>query len=82
MAEQAASGLDQQAFCRSRGLSTSAFYNAKSRLRAAPVSRRGPSASEFVAVALEPQDRGHDTTTAWEVELSLGAGVVLRVRGR
>ena len=41
LAEHGESGLSQRAFCRSRGLSVGAFYNAKSRAKAPRAARRG-----------------------------------------
>ena len=78
--EQAASGLTQQAFCRSRGLSSSAFYNAKARLKKIDAGHVMTSMPEFIAVSVEPTPRAQERERAWDVELTLGAGVVLRVR--
>jgi hypothetical protein len=80
-AEQAASGLSQQAFCQAHGLSTSAFYQAKSRMKtngAVPMALRPEPA--FVAVSVDPSPVMSDRPQDWEVELTLGAGVVLRLR--
>ena len=79
LAEQGESGLTQRAFCRSRGLSVSAFYNAKSRAKApAPVVEER-SEGEFIAVSVDPH-AGFPVSERWDVELTLGRGVVLRVR--
>ncbi len=75
LAEQEESGLSQRMFCDRRGLSCSSFYNWKRRFG---VSDSKPElAAGFVEVALEPS-----RTQQWDVELTLGAGVVLRVRRR
>ena len=86
-AEQADSGLSQYGFCQSRGVSTSAFYNAKARLKNTDAVRRKnirahamAPVSEFIAVSVEPTVSSQEREPAWEVELTLGAGVVLRIR--
>jgi len=80
LAEQASSGLSQTAFCTSRGLTLPSFANAKRRLRAADGvadgSRRG---DEFVALDIDA-DPAPPSATRWDIELSLGAQVVLRIR--
>jgi hypothetical protein len=80
IAEQGASGLTQQAFCRARGLSTSAFYNAKARLKRTDAGQAMTPMPEFVPVTVEPGYSHHKLEPSWEVELTLGPGVVLRVR--
>ena len=86
-AEQLDSGLTQLAFCRSRGLSAGSFYNAKGRARAAMSEVGHCREDEFVAVTLSPQPslpsgvrRDYASDASWDVELTLGGGVVLRVR--
>ena len=74
-AEQEGSGLSQRAFCGKRAVSYSSFCNWKRRLAAGDSG--GELDAGFIEVALEPSP-----TQQWEVELSLGAGVVLRVRRR
>lgn len=88
-AEQSASGLTQRAFCQSRGLSLNSFTNAKTRL-GAEGNGMSPPAS-FVPVTLESEPEkpsavrfarapdGNDGG-AWDLELELGAGMVLRLR--
>ncbi len=78
-AEQADSGLSQQAFCESRGLSTSAFYQAKSRMKSNGALPVGAGVSEFIAVSFDSAPPS-ESTPVWDVELTLGAGVVLRLR--
>jgi hypothetical protein len=79
-AEQADSGLSQYGFCQSRGVSTSAFYNAKARLKNTEAGHAMAPVSEFIAVSVEPTVSSQEREPAWEVELTLGAGVVLRIR--
>ena len=72
------SAQTQTAFCASRGLPISSFTSALRRAReggfdAAP-------ANAFVAVEVDSVT--HATpSSAWDVELTLGAGIVLRIRG-
>ena len=62
----------QVSFCEARGVSLTSFQNWRRRLGL--VGRRGVGRPDgFVELAVSP-DPG------WEVELSLGDGVVLRVR--
>ena len=73
LAEQVESGLSQRAFCELRGVSMSSFYNAKSRAKALTVE------SEFIEVSCSPEP-SESAVSGWDVELTLGAGVVLRMR--
>jgi hypothetical protein len=76
LAEQAQSGLSQRRFCERHDLSYSSFGHWKRRLGAdVGMAERE---QEFVELTVQrpPED------TAWEVELTLDAGVVLRVRRR
>ena len=70
-------GQSRRAFCSSQGLSLSTFDCWRRKLRGAP-SQREQSAGEsvFVEVAQVEPTR----SLSWDVELELGAGVVLRVR--
>ena len=79
LAEHGESGLSQRAFCRSRGLSVGAFYNAKSRAKAPALLVEERPEGEFIAVSLDPH-AGFPVQARWDVELTLGPGVVLRVR--
>ena len=76
IAEQASSGLGQGAFCAVHGLASSSFRNWKRRLEAGGVPERGSAPAAFVELAPRPAP----AATAWDVELELGDGVVLRVR--
>ena len=72
------SAQTQTAFCASRGLPISSFTSALRRARKSGVD--GASANAFVAVEV---DSAAPVTprSAWDVELTLGAGIVLRIRG-
>lgn len=74
-AEQADSGLSQTAFCASRGIVVSTFTNAKRRLDVSG----GHADHDFVALSMDGSTT-RDVTPAWNIELSLGAEVVLRIR--
>ena len=69
---QAASGLSQREFCARESIPLGSFCNARRRLQVngnAVVE----AAPDFVSLSPVP--------TAWEVELSVGDGVIIRVRG-
>ncbi|MCB1740053.1 MAG: IS66 family insertion sequence element accessory protein TnpB [Gammaproteobacteria bacterium] len=73
---QASSGLSQLQFCRQQGISTAAFYNARSRYAQPSDAGRSVQSDDFVALTLPTasEDRG------WDIELLLGGDVVLRLR--
>ena len=73
LAEQAGGELSQRAFCERQGLSYASFCHWKRRLRKDSQSRLPPGG--FLELDLSPSSRVH-----WDVELTLGEGVVLRVR--
>lgn len=72
VSEQAESGLSQRRFCERHGLSYASFCYRKRRLG----EERGDSQRGFIELAV---DRATDESR-WDVELSLGDGVVLRIR--
>jgi putative transposase len=75
VARQAAGSLTQRAFCARHGVAYASFCHWKRRLReegAGADERRG-----FVQLQAPVSNR-----TEWDVELTLGEGVVLRVRRR
>ena len=75
--EQAESGLTQQVFCERHDVGLGAFGKAKRQLSRVGDARRSLNgASEFVFVPVEPTLSGQ-----WEVELSVGRDVVIRIRG-
>ena len=73
--EQQKSSLSQRAFCAERGVAYSSFCHWKRRLAETGGTPRGES--EFIELEFEPA-----ASEQWDVELTLGAGVVLRVRRR
>lgn len=79
VAEQAESGLTQRAFCQSRGLLLSTFCNAKRRIQATEPVANADKVEEFIAVALDGESV-RDTSQGWDIELTLGDNMTLRVR--
>jgi len=73
MARFEASGLTGEAFCAAEGIGSSAFWRWRRRLADEDAARAGNGGPAFVELA------GADAA-AWDAELDLGAGVVLRVR--
>lgn len=73
---QARSGLSQLRFCEQHGVSTSAFYNAKSRIEHKAGAARSPTPDDFLALSLP----SHADADGWDIELCLGGEVVLRIR--
>ena len=72
------SAQTQAAFCTSRGLPISSFTSALRRARESGADASPGNA--FVAVEVEHAAYA-PRTSAWDVELTLGAGIVLRIRG-
>ncbi|MFT5392056.1 MAG: putative transposase [Gammaproteobacteria bacterium] len=81
LAEQASSGLSQKAYCQRHGITLSGFYNARSRLKSKAGSLvPSPDApAEFIDISLDALP-APAPTRHWDVELSLGEGVMLRIR--
>ena len=75
-AEQAQSGLSQRAFCEGRGVGYSTYDKAKRRYHRERPSDTRSMDSDFVSLTHE-----RATTEHWEVELSVGSSVVIRIRG-
>lgn len=75
--DQQASGLTQQAYCRSHGIGLSTFSRWQQTLAGSGAMVSTAGAHPFVA--LEPPVTSRDAA-AWDLELELGAGVVLRLR--
>jgi hypothetical protein len=72
------SAQTQTAFCASRGLPISSFTSALRRARESGVD----AASANAFVPMEVDSMAHATpSSAWDVELTLSAGFVLRIRG-
>ena len=59
-------------FCKSRGISETYFYKQRRELLGGPQEHRKAVVEDFVSLPL--------TTSTLDVELSLGEGVVLRIR--
>ena len=72
-----ASGLSQRAFCQQHHLALSTFQRWKQQLTTDKPSRV-EHAADFIELPLIG-DSSHNTT-AWDIELSLGNGVTLRLR--
>ena len=73
MARFEAGGLTGEAFCAAEGIGSSAFWRWRRRLADEDAARAGNGGPAFV----ELSGAGG---AAWDVELELGGGVVLRVR--
>ena len=71
MARYEASGLSGEGFCEAEGIGKSAFWRWRRRLSDGDAG--GGGKAMFVELAA-------GTSSPWDVELELGAGVVLRVR--
>ena len=71
------SGQTREQFCIEQGVSLSSLSRWRQLLRDA--GSRGPAAGEALFVELTP-DAEASRTPGWDVELQLGAGVLLRVR--
>lgn len=73
--EHRASGESAAAFCARRGIVLSSFHRARGRLAGgAPVT--APKAVGFLPVSDTPHG-----SAGWELELSVGERVVIRLRG-
>jgi hypothetical protein len=72
-----ASAVTQTAFCEAHGLAISSFTTALSRERKAPAQSENRDA--FIPVLVDSAGEAFEATD-WEFELTLGAGVVLRIR--
>jgi len=72
--EHGASGESPAAFCARRGIVLSSFRRARGRL-AGITAVTAPKAVDFLPVS----DTAHDSA-GWEVELSVGDRVVIRLR--
>ena len=81
LAEQVSSGLSQTAYCRRHGITLSGFYNAKSRIKSKSVLAPVGAAAKFIGISLDAILPPAPAPAPWDVELSLGEGVVLRIRG-
>lgn len=71
------SGLDRKTFCERKGLRREALRRAERRLAA---DREAPAPLSFVEVAAPLAEV--ESSRAWDVELELGDGLVLRLARR
>jgi len=77
------SGQTRGEFCAAEGLALSTFDGWRRKLGPASAVEAAPPEALFVELTNAAQASGSRTgagTDAWEVELALGAGVVLRLR--
>lgn len=83
------SALSITAFCRAEGISTASFYTWRQRLQEAsqslPAGRASPvaaaeAAPSFVDLGSIGARADDDDAARWEIELVLGADIVLRLR--
>ena len=77
-AAQASSGLSLKTYCQRHGITLSAFYNARSRVKAKSLVPSPDAPAEFNGISLEAMLA--PAPPQWDIELSLGEGVVLRIR--
>ena len=79
-AAQASSGLSLKTYCQRHGVTLSVFYNARSRVKSKAKSLApSPDApAEFIGISLDAMLA--PAPPQWDVELSLGEGLVLRIR--
>jgi hypothetical protein len=80
----ARSPLSIGAFCGSEGISTASFYSWRRRLGEVAPSRAVAEAAGEGGAFLELGVLGSEATgpAPWDIELDLGAGLVLRLRRR
>ena len=80
------SPLSVSAFCAAQGVSTASFYLWRKRLRVEaspePAAGAGVAAGEFLdlGVLAAPAGEAGERAGGWELELTLGGGLVLRLR--
>ena len=77
----AQSGQSQEAFCRSRGLALSSLCNWRRKLKDESTALPGSPPREAAGfIELTAPRASERESPAWDVELSLGEGTVLRLR--
>lgn len=75
------SGQSQAAFCASRGVALSSLGNWLRKLKGEAVPGPGPQRREAAGfIELTAPTVAQETPPAWDVELSLGDGIRLRLR--
>lgn len=84
MADYEASGQSQQVFCHEHGLALSTFARWRRILAEQTLAVASDSAAEpqrlFAELRTPLSDRSLAETSPWEIELALGADMVLRMR--
>jgi len=70
------SGLTQEAFCQQAGIPKSSFYKWHRRLKTASSARDTAGFIDIRTLASVKKDK-----PTWDIELDLGNGVCLRLRG-
>jgi len=79
--EWAQSGQSQEAFCRTRGLALSSLGHWRRKLKGESAASPGSPPREAAGFIELTAPRASDNESpAWDVELSLGEGTVLRLR--
>ncbi len=84
---QAASGQSVEAFCRAESVTTASFYRWRNQLAAQGIfpqttaPERASPTPAFVELGVGAGIDAGATAGGWELELSLGGGVALRLRG-
>ena len=77
IAEQAGSGLSQEAFCKQKKLALSTFASWKRRLGRGPAVENEPTSDPATWIDLGSLGA---RSAGWDIELDLGDGVCLRLR--
>ena len=79
IAQYRESALTQKTFCSTHGVALSSFGKAlrEAREGGADVER----SAAFIPVQVDSAAEHVEPSSTWDVELTLGAGIVLRVRG-
>jgi len=77
------SGLSHRVYCRQHQLALSTFYQWKKRLSGNSFSSSEPSTlPEFIDLSVPSIPLSNQDNLSWDIELSLGSGVVLRLSQR
>ena len=79
IAQYRGSALTQKAFCSTHGLAISSFGKALREAREDSADTERSAA--FVPVLVDSAAHDVGPSSTWDVELTLGAGIVLRIRG-
>ena len=72
------SGLSQHAYCQEHNLVLNTFGNWKRKLNPAPAQK--PSPDSFVELSIPALEMENSMSNAWDIELSLGSDIILRLR--